>query len=384
MNDVATVAAGFDRMLGAHGVHAGVRRAASFAGTLIALPPADTTRLYWLARVTLLSSIDDLPAFNAAFRRYFGPTADAETLSMLVPPVSVAPKRERDAPQRATRPPPPSEHPAEPDAAGRAPVAWITASIEERVAHRAFAELDATEREVMLQLMSRVRVATEYRRSRRRQRNRNGDRFDFAATIRAAAGTAGEVVYRRMTRARTRVRPLIFLLDVSGSMEAYARAMLQYARVNARARPRVRAFVFATQLTELTQILRLAGDEQVMTTIGDRVRDYGGGTQIGANLRRFNDRYAQRGIARGGTIVLLSDGWERDDPALVQTQMQRLRRLTRRIIWVNPHKAHPAYEPLARGMAAALPFVDAFVSGHNLRSLEAVAAAIAGVAAERK
>jgi hypothetical protein len=147
-------------------------------------------------------------------------------------------------------------------------------------------------------------------------------------------------------------------------MEPFARALLQYAQVTALARPRVRTFAFATELTELTA--------------GSAVGDYGGGTRIGAALRTFNDDFAQRGAARGGTVVILSDGWERDDPALVASEIARLRRLTRRLVWVNPHKRHPAYEPLARGMAAALPYLDAFVSGHTLRSLDEVAAAIEG------
>jgi uncharacterized protein with von Willebrand factor type A (vWA) domain len=180
------------------------------------------------------------------------------------------------------------------------------------------------------------------------------------------------------------LRPLVFLLDISGSMAAFARALVQYARVNAVARPAVRAFAFATQLTDLTPLLRRASDERLMTAIAANARDFGGGTRIGAALRQFNDRYAQRGAARGGTVVILSDGWERDDPQLVRTEMERLRRLTRRIVWVNPHKRHPAYEPLAKGMAAALPFLDAFVSGHNLRTLDAVADAIDGGGAERR
>jgi uncharacterized protein with von Willebrand factor type A (vWA) domain len=205
-----------------------------------------------------------------------------------------------------------------------------------------------------------------------------GDRFDFRATLRAAPRTAGELLHRKRTRPRRRLRPLVFLLDVSGSMEPFARALVGYARVVANARPRVRAFAFATRLTELTPLLRRARPAELMAGLADAVRDYGGGTRIGAALRTFNDRYAQRGAARGGTVVILSDGWERDDPAMLGAQMARLRRLCRRIVWINPQKRHPAYEPLTRGMSAALPAVDVFVSGHSVRSLAEVAAAIEG------
>jgi uncharacterized protein with von Willebrand factor type A (vWA) domain len=161
-------------------------------------------------------------------------------------------------------------------------------------------------------------------------------------------------------------------------MAPYARALLHYAHVSAQARPRVHAFAFATRLTDLTALVRAPRAGDAFAALGARLRDWGGGTRIGASLKAFNDRYAQRGLARGATVIILSDGWEREDPALVGAEMARLRRLTRRIVWVNPQKKHPAYEPLARGMAAALPHVDAFVEGHNLRSLDAVANAIEG------
>jgi uncharacterized protein with von Willebrand factor type A (vWA) domain len=356
-----------------------MRRARTFAETLVALPPPDKAQLYRLARTSMLPSIDDLEAFDAAFTAFFGSLGNADALRALVQTVDASPlHRVRDAPKRESIPPPPSDRAADPASAERAPVQWIAASIEERVRERAFAELDDEERAVMLRLMARVRVAAERRPSRRRRPFAAGDRFDFRGTLRAAMRTGGELARRRATRRRQRLRPLVFLLDISGSMAPFARALLQYARVNAVARPAVRAFVFATQLTDLTPLLKRASDDRLMTAIAQTVRDFGGGTRIGAALRRFNDRYAQRGTARGGTVVILSDGWERDDPELVRTEMERLRRLARRIVWVNPHKRHPAYEPLAKGMAAALPFLDAFVSGHNLRTLEAVADAIDG------
>ncbi len=344
-----------------------------------ALPPADGAQAYWLARVSMLPSIEDLANFDAAFAAYFGALGNTEALQALVSNVAAPPRpRLSDKPKREALPPPPSDRPADAASAERAPVQWISASVEERVAERLFAELDDEERGIMLRLMPRVRVAAEYRRSRRRRPHLAGDRFDFRSTLRAAARSGGELFRRRTTRERRRLRPLVFLLDVSGSMDAYARALVQYARVSAVARRSVRAFVFATQLTDLTPLLRRAGDEGLMAAITANVRDYGGGTRIGGSLRSFNDRYAQRGAARGGTVVILSDGWEREDPELLRREMERLRRLTRRIVWVNPHKRHVAYEPLAKGMAAALPFVDAFLSGHNLRTLDAVADAIDG------
>ena len=196
--------------------------------------------------------------------------------------------------------------------------------------------------------------------------------------MRASGRTGFEPIDRRYSERKETLRPLVFICDVSGSMEAYGRALLHYAHVTARARPRVRAFMFATRLRDVTPLLRLRNADAALAALGKTLREWGGGTRIGASLREFNDRYAQRGAARGGTVAILSDGWERESPELVASEMARLRRLARRIIWINPRKKDPAFEPLTRGMAAALPYLDAFVSGHDLRSLDAVAAAIEG------
>ena len=378
-DDEVTTAAGFDRALRARGVVAGTRRARTFAEVLLALPARSASELYWRARAAMLPSINDLDAFHAAFLEFFGELGDADALRRLVRSVDAPPRRQaHDLPQRESIPPAPSDRPADERLAERAPTQWIVASSEDRLTDKAFEDFDESERAAMLRLIARVRVAGEYRTSRRRRAHAHGDRFDFRGTLRGASRTAGELLRRRASRRRERLRPVVFILDVSGSMAPFARALLQYARVTAVARPAVRAFAFATRLTDLTPLLKRAGDERLMSAIASAVRDYGGGTRIGAALRAFNDGFAQRGAARGGTVVILSDGWERDDPALVGTELQRLRRLARRIVWVNPHKRHAAYEPLARGMAAALPYLDAFLSGHSLRTLDAVADAIEG------
>jgi hypothetical protein len=374
--DEASLAAGFDRALRAHGVVAGSRRALTFAEVLRVLPPPSTAAIYWRARAAMLPSIDDLVAFQAAFLAFFGSLGDADALRQLVEGVDALPRSDENAPKRET-PPPPSERPADAGSAERAPTQWVVASSEERLIDAAFEDFDESERALMLRLIERVRTAAERRATRRRRAHLHGDRFDFRGTLRGAARTAGELMQRRTTRRRLRVRPVVFLLDVSGSMTPFARALIQYARVTAAARPAVRAFAFATRLTDLTPLLAGSTGE-LMRAVGETVLDFGGGTRIGAALRAFNERYAVRGVARGGTVVILSDGWEREDPELVGAEMARLRRLARRIVWVNPHKRHAAYEPLARGMAAALPYLDAFLSGHSLRTLDAVAEAIEG------
>lgn len=376
MTDAAALAAAFDGALRARGVAAGPRRALTFAEVLRTLPPASTADLYWRARVTMLPAIEDLDGFHAAFVACFA-NGDDDALRRLAASAPPPPLPD-DAARRPSLPPPPSERPAGDADARTAPEQLILAASDERLVDRDFESLQPNEQAAILRLISRVRIAAERRLSRRRRLSASGDRFDFRATLRGASRTQGELLRRRATARRETLRPLVFLLDVSGSMEPFARALLQYARVNAIARPRVRAFAFATRLTDLTPLLRRADDARLMAALAETIRDFGGGTRIGASLRAFNDDYAQRGAARGGTVVILSDGWEREDPDLVRSEMERLRRLARRIVWVNPHKRHPAYEPLARGMAAALPYLDAFVSGHNVRTLDAVADAIVG------
>jgi hypothetical protein len=299
--------------------------------------------------------------------------ADADTLSSLVHHVPAPWHEPPPESRRRTDPPPPS---AERGGELEAVPFVAMASPEERLAKRDLAEMDDAERARALRALERLRVAVELRRSRRRRVAARGDRLDLRATMRAAARTSGEIVRRRQSARRERLRPLVFLCDVSGSMAPYARALLQYARVASLARPRVRAFAFATSLTEVTAVARRSPARAVMGVFSEALRDYGGGTRIAAALAEFNDRFAQRGAARGGTVVILSDGWEREDPARVGTEMARLRRLTHKIVWVNPQKKHPAFEPLAGGMAAALPYLDALVAGHNLRSLDAIADAI--------
>jgi uncharacterized protein with von Willebrand factor type A (vWA) domain len=180
-------------------------------------------------------------------------------------------------------------------------------------------------------------------------------------------------------------RPLVLLCDISGSMEPYARAYLQFLTSAAAGRTvggrvhgsRSEAFVFATRLTRLTRALRSRDPERAIAQAAAAAPDWSSGTRIGEALRTFNDRHGRRGMARGAVVVILSDGWERGDPGLVAREMQRLARLAYRIVWVNPRVAASGFSPQAGGMAAALPYCDALVSGHSLAALEEVAEAIA-------
>ena len=179
-------------------------------------------------------------------------------------------------------------------------------------------------------------------------------------------------------RRRTRPRRLVLLLDVSGSMAEYSRALLVFAHAALRRDPRWEAFCFGTRLTRLTKALATSDPDEALRAAAERVVDWDGGTRIGESLKRFLDDFGHAGMARGAVVVVCSDGLEVGDPDLLAEQMARLHRLAYRVVWLNPLKENPAYEPLARGMQAALGSVDLFLSGHNLVSLEAVGEVLSG------
>ena len=196
-------------------------------------------------------------------------------------------------------------------------------------------------------------------------------------TLRGSMRTAGDPI--RLARRRRRVVPrrVVMLCDISGSMEPYARAYLQFLTCAAGSGPNAEAFVFATRLTRLTRALRSRSPERAIQRAAAAAPDWSSGTRIGDALKSFNDRHGRRGMARGALVVILSDGWERGDPALVAREMERLSRLAYRIVWVNPRVGASEFSPQAGGMAAALPHCDALVSGHSLEALEEVVEAIA-------
>ena len=195
--------------------------------------------------------------------------------------------------------------------------------------------------------------------------------------MRASLRHAGEPVERHWRAPGTTSRPLVFVVDVSGSMAPYARVLLQYVQAAVVARPRVEAFALGTRLTRVTRELATRDVDHALGRATGAVADFGGGTRIGAGLAVLNREHGRR-VGRGAVVVVLSDGWDTGDPALLGAEMARLHRTAHRVVWLNPLRARPGYEPLARGMATALPHVDAFLDGHALVSLEQLAALLEG------
>jgi hypothetical protein len=255
-------------------------------------------------------------------------------------------------------------------------VPLLLASDEEVLRRRSFDALEPYELAQLYRMMSRLELATPRRRTRRYEKGRSGEHMDLRRTLRASRRTGGDPV--RLARRHRRIVPrrLVMLCDISGSMEPYARAYLQFLTCAAGSGPNAEAFVFATRLTRITRSLRSRSPERAIQHAAAAAPDWSSGTRIGDALKAFNDRHGRRGMARGALVVILSDGWERGDPQLVEREMARLARLAHRIVWVNPRVGAGGFSVGSAGMLAALPYCDALVSGHSFQALDEVVAAI--------
>ena len=254
------------------------------------------------------------------------------------------------------------------------PTIELRFSATEVLRHKDFADYTPDELDEAQHLMTRLRLVGSPRRSlRQAAADARTQRPDVRRTVRAAMRAGGEPMRRHYLSPTTRHRRLVLLLDVSGSMEPYARALIRFVHAAVAGRQKVEAFALGTRLTRLTRELSSRDPDEALRRATRRLADYGGGTRLGEGLQRFNDEWGQRGMARGAIVVILSDGWDRGDPEVLGEQMERLHRAAHKLIWVNPLKVTPGYAPLARGMAAALPHVDAFVEGHSLAAIEELA-----------
>lgn len=358
---------GFARALRAAGGDASAERVHAFLRAVDELEPGVRADVHWAGRLTLCGGRDDLERYERVFAAYFGGGSAGRRV-----PAAAPPPRLRLVVREG--PVPGGRAPDEQRDAG--PPAAALASSAEVLRHRDVAGLDSAEREQLRRLLAAFALRGEVRRSARRRPARRGD-VDPHRTVRELLRRGGEPArLRRHTRSDRR-RRVVLLVDVSGSMAPYADALLRFAHAAAHG-GRTEVFTIGTRLTRVTRELSHRDPDLAMTALAAAVPDWRGGTRLGELLREFLNRWGQRGMARGAVVVLLSDGWERGDPALLGAQMRRLHRLAHRVVWANPRKARPGYAPLAAGMAAALPSVDAFVEGHSLAALERLAAVVRG------
>jgi uncharacterized protein with von Willebrand factor type A (vWA) domain len=392
--DLPPLAAAFSGRLHEAGVPVTPARSADFTRALALVRPISRRRLYWTARAVFVSEPAQVKAFDAVFSAVFG---DQDDESSFAPDdeqavASVADERPaadhktslgdaaaRDLRHNVSAAPPSDTHD---EKGAEVDVPLALASDEERLASRSFDELEPSELAQLYRLMSRLRLATPLRRTRRYERARRGQRVDMRRTLRTSLRTGGDPIRLAHRRRRIVPRRLVMLCDISGSMEPYARAYLQFLSCAAGSGPDAEAFVFATRLTRLTRALASRNPERAIQRAAAAAPDWSSGTRIGEALKAFNDRHGRRGMARGAVVVILSDGWERGDPMLVGREMERLARLAHRIVWVNPRVSANAFSVRAGGMVAALPHCDALVSGHSFQALGEVVDAIGAPAWE--
>ena len=388
--DLPALAGAFSRHLHDAGVPITPERSAAFAQALTLVRPITRRRLYWTARSVFVSDRTQVDAFDAVFFSIFGVPAAPERASPQAAQAVAAPADERPKPDHrtastaSTRRDRPAgaassarrEREADEDGA-EVDMAAALASDEELLAGKSFDALEPHELAQLFRLMSRLQLATPRRHTRRYEKGRHGQHIDMRRTLRGSLRTGGDPI--RLARRRRRIAPrrLVILCDISGSMEPYARAYLQFLTCAAGSGPKAEAFVFAMRLTRLTRALAGRHPERAIRRAAAAAPDWSSGTRIGDALKTFNDRHGRRGMARGAVVVILSDGWERGDPDVVGREMERLARLAHRIVWVNPRVSASSFSVRAGGMVAALPHCDALVSGHSFQALGEVADAIA-------
>jgi uncharacterized protein len=367
--DAGEIAVAFTRVLRGAGLTVPMSSTIAFGEALGCTGLDDREQVYWAGRATLVHRPEDHEVYDRAFAVFFDhrvPSGEPEPDEVLHITLAVdAGEDEGDGPDSSE----PSDD----------PVIELRFSSTEVLRRKDFAEYTTDELVQAQQLMTRLRLIGSPRRSLRlASADRRTDVPDLRRTVRAAMRAGGEPIRRHFRTPSTRHRRLVLLLDVSGSMEPYARALIRFVHAAVAGRQKVEAFALGTRLTRITRELSSRDPDEALRRAATRVVDYGGGTRLGEGLRAFNDEWGQRGMARGAIVVILSDGWDRGDPADLAEQMQRLHRVAHRVIWVNPLKVTPGYAPLARGMAAALPHVDAFVEGHSVDAMEQLARVING------
>jgi uncharacterized protein len=356
----------------AAGVRVGVGELLSAHKALSAVDPVDREAAYFALRATLCSRHEDLAAFDAAFAEWFLPAPSAPP----EPPPALDEVAKLVLPRTAV--PGPVGIPELEAEAEVVPSAW---SDVELLRDKDFAEYTDEERRRARRVMRRLAGAVPTRPSRRTRKSRRrgaappAGRLDLRGTMRASMRTAGDPFERHWREPGDRPRPLVLVCDVSGSMEPYARMLVAYMQACVAARRRVEAFVFGTRLTRVTAELRGRDPDAALERAAGAARDWSGGTRIGEALATLNREHGRR-LGRGAVVVLLSDGWDRGEPEQLEREVARLARCSHRLIWLNPLKAHPDYQPLTRGMRAALPHVDEFMAANSLASLEELADAL--------
>lgn len=364
-NGFVTVLVEFGRALRSKGLAVGSGDILTYCAAMAPLDPTDLVDLYWAGRTTMIVRREDLIVYDEVFRSFFL-ASDSPVQKMLRVKAQSAAEAETPFEIPATEP---SGKEQEEEA-----LLGLMASNTETLKHRSFGECTDEELAAIRRIMARIKFTPPKRRTRRTKTASDGRRPDMRRTIRESLRTHGEMVDLYWRRRRVRLRPLTLILDVSGSMSDYSRALLQFAYSAKRASQKVEVFCFGTRLTQVTKPLQTRKPDEALERAAKLVVDWEGGTRIGDSIDKFVRKWARRGMCRGGVVVICSDGLDRGDPELLSDSMERLSRLCHNIVWMNPHKGDNAdYQPQTVGMMAAEPHIDVLLSGHDLSSLEELA-----------
>jgi uncharacterized protein with von Willebrand factor type A (vWA) domain len=353
----------FSRELRSVGIAVGSGDVLTYCAAMASLDPTDLLDLYWVGRTTMVTRREQIPVYDRVFRRFFLDEGEQDSAEPLKSTIRATTPTESVLQIPAT----------EPGKNGHDEEAklGLMASDADVLRHKSFAVCTPEELAALRRIMARIRLAPPRRRTRRTVRAGSGPRPDMRRTVRETMRTHGEPAELFWRRRRRRMRPLILILDVSGSMSDYSRNLLQFAYSTRRATARVEVFCFGTRLTRITRTLERRRADDALQQAATAVFDWEGGTRIGDSLDTFVRRWGRRGMCRGAIVVICSDGLDRGDPAVLAGAMERLSRLCHRVVWMNPHKGNNAeFRPSTLGMMVAAPHVDLLLSGHDLRSLE--------------
>jgi len=351
---------GFVSLLRSLGLNIPIGSVITFQQALGKVGVDEREHVYWAGRTTLINNPEDIPVYDYAFQTFWEGVigvdqADLPSIQNITLVTDGESGRDEDS---------------DADTQIEGEVINLRYSPSETLREKDFALYTSEELDEAYVLMKEMRLIGGLRISRRKISSRKkSQQPDIRRTIKNSLRTDGEPIRQQFFEKGHRLRRVVFLLDVSGSMETYAKALLRFVQAAVVGRRQVEVFTLGTRLTRITRELSSRDLDRAIAATSSAVQDWSGGTKLGETLRTFNNEWGQRGVARGSVIVVLSDGWDRGDASVMSEQMQRLQNVSHQIIWVNPLKASPGYEPLAQGMAAALPYLDRFIEGHSLDSL---------------
>jgi len=345
-----------------------------YCSALSMLDPSDLVDLYWAGRTTLVNRHDDIGRYDEVFRRFFlGAEGPDEELALML----------RASAQAQGALAIPSTEPDDSGEEDDAVLGWMASDVE-ALKHKSFTACTPEELAALRRIMARIRLTPPRRRTRRSTAAKAGTRPDPRRTVRESMRMHGEPARLYWRRRKVRLRPLVLILDISGSMADYSRSLLQFAHTALRSRGpstgRVEVFCFGTRLTRVTGAMECRRPDEALERAARAAFDWDGGTRIGDSLDAFVRGWARRGLCRGGIVVICSDGLDRGDPAVLAAALERLSRLCHRLVWLNPHKGdNPSFRPSTLGMMVAAPHIDLLLSGHDLASLEKLAALLPGL-----